>query len=119
MALIIADSGEQAREYAQRLLAAATDPAQVRTTYDISDGVVGFDVPDELADVAGFGAAAEDPEPVLAVVANPETEQPAPEPPARNASREKWAAWLDAKEIEYPADAGRDELVALWDSLAE
>lgn len=109
MALIIAESGEQAREYARRLLDAADDPAQVRTSSDISDGVVGFDVPDELADKAGFGAAAED----------PETEQPAPEPPARNASREKWAAWLDSKEIGYPADAGRDELVALWDSLAE
>lgn len=40
------------------------------------------------------------------------------EPPARNESKAEWAAWLDAQKppIEYPADARRDELIALWDA---
>lgn len=112
--LIIATTGDQARDYARRLLDAAEDPAQVRTVTDVAEGVVGYDVPDEVADAAGFGAAAPDPEPGP----DPDAGQSAGEPPARNASREKWAAWLDSQEppVAYTAEDGRDDLVAIWDA---
>lgn len=38
------------------------------------------------------------------------------ERPAPGASRDAWAAWLDLMDVEYPAAAGRDELVALADA---
>lgn len=45
------------------------------------------------------------------------------EVPARGGShgtREAWAAFLDSKGIDYPADpevAGRNDLIAIWDNL--
>ncbi len=123
MALIIAQTAEQASDYARRLLDTAADPAEVQTVTDVADGVVGFEVSDELADKAGFGETAPDPEPVTPVTPpspeTPATEAPTETPeeaPARNASRAVWADWLTRKEVAFDADAGRDELVALWDA---
>lgn len=40
-------------------------------------------------------------------------------PPARNASRDAWAAWLDDKGIAYPPVSGRDDLIAAWDDAVQ
>lgn len=37
-------------------------------------------------------------------------------PPARNAGRDDWAAFLDAEGVDYPDDAGRNDLIQIWDS---
>lgn len=110
MVLIIADTAEQARDYARRLLDAAQDKSLVRTaTGDLAGGVVAFDVPDALATAAGFPLD-DDTEPAPAPV-----EEPAP---ARNASRAQWVAFLLAQDppVAHTAGDSRDELVALWDS---
>lgn len=70
-----------------------------------------------------------DPEPTDEDITDDEPEQPeepeqsAPEesdPPARNGSREAWAAFLDSKGIEYDEDPevdGRNDLIAKWDDF--
>lgn len=35
--------------------------------------------------------------------------------PARNASTEEWAKFLKSQKIDHPEDAGRDELIELFD----
>jgi hypothetical protein len=37
--------------------------------------------------------------------------------PARNASTEKWAEFLRSYHVEFPADASRDDLIAIWDAI--
>ncbi|UYL88133.1 hypothetical protein SEA_EVAA_22 [Gordonia phage Evaa] len=52
----------------------------------------------------------------------PETDEsegqttPPPSEPKGNASRDEWAAHLDSQspKIEYPEDAGRDDLIRIW-----
>lgn len=36
--------------------------------------------------------------------------------PARNAGRDDWVAFLDAEGVDYPDDAGRNDLIEIWDS---
>lgn len=129
MLTITADDGDQAAEYARRLLDAAADlgvdAAQVATNTR-SGGVVGFTVPDNVAEAAGFPADAPEGDPAADLDADPADTPPpgtdqagaAAEAPARNASRDVWAAWLDAQDppVTYDADAKRDELVAVWDA---
>lgn len=110
MVQVIAESAEQARDFARRLLDAAEHPAQVATVTEVPDGgVVGFEVSEELAAAAGFGLY-DDPD--------GEPAASAPEAPARNASRATWATFLDSLDppVTYPTDAGRDDLVELWDA---
>lgn len=71
-----------------------------------------------------------DPEPSEDEGETPESEEPVEpeppaepteelEPPARNGSREAWAAFLDSKGIEYDSDPdvdGRNDLIAKWDA---
>lgn len=52
--MIIEPTLEDVGDVAGRLLAAAEDPGQVRTVS--GERGVAFDVPDQLADKAGFGA---------------------------------------------------------------
>lgn len=39
--------------------------------------------------------------------------------PARNAARDVWAKWLQEKNITSPADATRNDLIALWDARTD
>lgn len=146
MPLIIPDNAEHARDLARDLLDAADHPSEVVT--ETGGRGIAFRVSDDLARKVGYlddvtadpdaaeikvypgGAGGTDPlTPFVAYTAEQAAaglDQPAAdtehqadaEPPARNASRDEWAAWLDAAEppIEYPADARRDELIALWDA---
>lgn len=75
----------------------------------------------ERVHVAALPAPVEiDPTTLLEVTPEPEPE-PAPEPdpvdpPARNASRPKWAAFLTSQRIVFTDQDGRDDLIALWDN---
>ncbi|MCV7210153.1 hypothetical protein [Mycolicibacterium canariasense] len=59
-----------------------------------------------------------DPTTLLEVTPEPEPEpEPEPvDPPARNASRAKWAAFLTSQGVAFTDDDGRDDLIALWDN---
>lgn len=111
MVLIIAQNAEQAEDYARRLLEHADHPNEVATETTQANAVVAFEVSEELAKKAGFDTA--EPEP-----AEPETGEAETEAPGRNASTAEWREFLSAQEppVEFPADAKRDELVAIWDA---
>lgn len=121
MTLIIATTGEQARDYARRLLdEAGNDAHLVQTQTNVGEGVVGFEVPAELARAAGFDPGDDeddDTAPAEEEEDADEAEQK-PEAPARNASRAVWADWLDQQDppLTYDADASRDDLIAVWDA---
>ncbi|QIG58949.1 hypothetical protein SEA_ANCLAR_22 [Gordonia phage AnClar] len=53
------------------------------------------------------------PEPADAPEANPDQLDELVEPKA-NASRPKWAAWLDHQQLDYTDDHTRDDLVGIW-----
>lgn len=40
-------------------------------------------------------------------------------PPARNARRDIWAAFLDTEGIAYPDTASRDDLIAGWEAIEQ
>lgn len=106
MPTIIPASPEQTAEVARRLLDAAESADQVLTV--TSGNTTGFSVPDDVAERAGFG----DGEPV----APPSTEPQEPPRAGRGSSEAAWQAFLTAKGIEFPADAERGALIALWDA---
>lgn len=41
---------------------------------------------------------------------------PESDEPARNASTEEWAEFLDKQKVQYPEGAGREELIELFDN---
>lgn len=51
--------------------------------------------------------------------ADPSQNDAPTEPPAKNGSREAWAAWLDHKGVWFPDDAKRDDMVAAWGQVAQ
>ena len=110
MPYIIAENHDQLRDYARRLLDAANDPAEVET--DTSQGgALAFRVSDELARKAGFSVTDDD-------SGSGESDGETVEAPARNASRDTWAQFLDAQDppITYTAGATRNDLVDAWEA---
>ncbi|RDI32452.1 hypothetical protein DEU38_103185 [Rhodococcus sp. AG1013] len=106
MPTIIPTSTEQSAEIARRLLDAADSADQVQTV--TSGNTTAFSVPDDVAERAGFG----DREPV----APPSTEPQEPPRSGKGSSEAAWQAFLAAQGIEFPEDAERGALIALWDA---
>jgi hypothetical protein len=120
--LIIAETAEQAQEYARRLLEKADDAADVQTVTTEPNAAVAFQVSDKLARKAGFAADAKPADAKPADTGAPATDTGTGteegEAPARNASTAEWRTFLAEQDppVEFPADAKRDELVAIWDA---
>lgn len=83
------------------------------------------DAPAPVSEPAVFGG---DEGPVevsrFAPVEEPEGDAPDPDsdtgevgPPARNASRDRWAEFLTTRDIDFTASDGRDDLVSIWDRV--
>lgn len=111
MPTIIPASSDQTAEVARRLLDAAESADQVQTV--TSGNTTGFSVPDDVAERAGFG----DGEPVEPAAA-PDPVADVQEPPrsGKGSGEAVWQEFLTAQGIEFPADAERGELIALWDA---
>ncbi|MDH6279529.1 hypothetical protein [Prescottella agglutinans] len=106
MPTIIPTSPDQTADIARRLLAAAESPAQVVTV--TAGSTMSFSVSDDVAERAGFGGAESLPE--------PESEPKEPPRSGKGSGEAVWQAFLAAQGIEFPADAERGELIALWDA---
>lgn len=79
-------------------------------------------VNDEHGKVHVFGPGDQVPDWAAAKITNPKAWEPEPEPelaaagrPARNASREVWAAFAGVRGIDVPDGATRDQIIAAVD----
>lgn len=113
MPSIIPTSPDQVQDIARALLEAADSPDEVRT--DTSGPRLAFIVSDELATKAGFGEYDDDPEPLPAPEAEPETVE---EPPrsGKGSGEEAWKKFLTDQKFEFDPKLERNELIALWDA---
>lgn len=78
-------------------------------------GGLAFRVPARYADRV-HDALVADSAPVADVEVASESAEETRKAPARNAGRDDWAAFLDAEGISYPDDAGRNDLIEIWDA---
>lgn len=109
-------SNADVTELAQRLLGfAAADPSVIET--DTSGDRIGFRVPDEIAEAAGYDLA----EPAEPATDGTEWEKlhKYAEPvsaPDRNAKTVEWQEFLRAQGIEFADSDTRTALLAKWDA---
>lgn len=111
MPTIIPASSDQTAEVARRLLDAADSADQVQTV--TSGNTTGFSVPDDVAERAGFG----DGEPVAVLVPVADVQEPPRS--GKGSSEAAWQEFLTAQDIQFPAEADRGDLIALWDAHKE
>lgn len=104
----IIPSTEQTSAVARRLLAAAESPDQVVTV--TAGSTTSFSVPDDVAERAGFGAGVDDDS------ENDGDGAQAPPRSGKGSGEAVWQAFLTSQGIEFPADAERGDLIALWDA---
>ena len=133
MPSIIVPEGDPGEDIARKLIAAARPDRvyEVRTSY--SSGGLVFDVPDDIAAAAGFGDGSRRPaadteeagtpadtepqgSPAAGESTTPGADTEAPPRTGKGSGVAAWREFLTARSIEYPADAERDDLVAIWES---
>lgn len=115
MPTIVPEPGQE-QDVARRLLAQADDPSEVGT--DTQGAQLGFVVSDELAAKAGFEVTDDTPEPEGQEADGQEAEVEEPPRSGTGSGEDAWRAFLAAQDppIEAPADASRNDLIALWDN---
>lgn len=106
---------------ASALLRLVDDRSEVRTVTHVRGGL-GFKVPARYRDAVHEALVAQVEEVEAVVEGDGADLNPGGsefEAPPRNAGRDDWAAFLDAREVSYPEDSGRNDLIEIWDAREE